>query len=589
MKQAAEINPVKRELIKNALVSMCDNMLGLVVRTARSQTLKSNLDFSATVCDPQGRLVAQGLALPSQLGSVMPALKGCMDYFGSDITDGDIWANNDPYAGASHLNDIFMFKPVFLEGECVAILGLVMHHSDLGGRVPGGNACDSSEIFQEGLRIPPSKVYEKNQPNITLLRIIEHNTRIPKRVMGDVQAQLSTLFGGEKELKAIIGDVGAKTYQTYTNELIDYAERLTRASIAALPDGVGEFTDWNDDDGAGNGPIRFQVKITKKGDEIVVDFAGTSPQGKGALQPNLAFTTSCTYAALRTIMDQDIPNNAGFYRAITVTAPPGCFVNAQFPAATGPRGQAGFRVRSVVFGAMAQWVPDRIPACTGGSEFGIVFAGMEKDNKPFLHLEFHNTTGQGGGPDRDGQDGGPYCIGNLANTPVEVIEAEGPLRIESYAFLPDTGGAGEFRGALGLVREYRLLADEATVQLRSDRHLHAPWGLFGGQSGSLARSLLNHGTVGETSLSSKFVRMMQKDDVFRAEMPGSGGFGDPFTRDTEAVRRDVVQGKVTQGHALSAYGVAFDENFQIDAVKTQAARARLSDTGNPGKDKRSSA
>ena len=569
-----EINPVKRELLKNALVSMCDNMLGLVVRTARSQTLKSNLDFSATVCDPQGRLVAQGLALPSQLGAVMPALKGCMDYFKDDIADGDMWANNDPYAGASHLNDIFMFKPVFLDGQCVAILGLVMHHSDLGGRVPGGNACDSSAIFEEGLRIPPSKVYENGKPNTTLLRIIEHNTRIPKRVMGDVQAQLSTLHGGEKELKAIISEVGAEAYRVYTAELIDYAERLTRASIASLPDGTGEFTDWNDDDGAGNGPIKFHVKITKKGEEILVDFTGTSPQGKGALQPNLAFTTSCTYAALRTIMDPDIPNNAGFYRPITVTAPPGCFVNAQYPAATGPRGQAGFRVRSVVFGAMAHWVPDRIPACTGGSEFGVVFAGVEKDNKPFLHLEFHNTTVQGGGPHSDGQDGGPYCIGNLANTPIEVIEAEGPLRIESYAFLPDTGGAGEFRGALGLVREYRLLADEATVQLRSDRHLHAPWGLFGGQSGSLARSLLNKGLPDETSLPSKFVRKMRKEDVFRAEMPGSGGYGDPFKRDPEAVRRDVVQGKVSQAHALEAYGVVLDAAMKVDEAKTRAARAR---------------
>lgn len=575
MKAPVKINPVKRELIKNALVSMCDNMLGLVVRTARSTNIKSTMDFSATICDRQGQLVAQGLALPAHLGSVMPALKGCLDYFGDDFAEGDIMANNDPYAGGSHLNDIFMFKPVFMNGECVAILGLILHHTDLGGRVPGGNATDSSEIFQEGLRIPPSKIHEAGKPNTTLIRLIEHNTRVPKRLMGDLLAQIATFEGAEKELRRIIIDIGLASYQAYTEELLDYTERLARANIAALPDGVAEFTDWNDDDGAGSGPVKLHVKITKRGGEFIVDFTGTAPQGRGAVHTNHAFTSSCTYATLRTVIDPDIPNNAGFYRAITIITPEGSFVNAKYPAAVGARGQVGFRIRSLVFGALAQIVPDRIPACTGGSEFGIVFAGYEHaERRPFLHLEYHNTTGQGGGPDHDGQDGGPYCIGNLANVPVEVIEAEGPIRVEEYALLPDTGGAGEFRGALGIARQYRLLAEEATVQLRSDRHLHPCWGLFGGQPGAVARSILNPGTDGCEALPSKFVRTMRKGDVFRAEMPGSGGYGNPFKRDPEAVLRDINQGKVTTEHALTAYGVAIDgKNGQLDLAQTERVRS----------------
>jgi N-methylhydantoinase B len=574
MSESVKIDPVKLELVKNALVSMCDNMLGLVVRTARSTNIKNTLDFSATVCDPQGRLVAQGLTLPAHLGAIMPALKGCLDYFGDDLADGDILANNDPYAGGSHLNDIFMFKPVFVNGECAAILGLIIHHTDLGGRVPGGNAADSSEIFQEGLRIPPSKIYTEGKPNITLLRIIEHNTRIPERAMGDVMAQIATLQGAHNELRTIIGDVGPQLFKIYANELLDYAERLARADIAAIPDGEAEFVDWIDDDGAGSPPVKLKVKITKRADQFIVDFDGTDPQGKGALQPNLAFTTSCTFAALRTTLDPEIPNNAGFYRAVTVTAPEGCFLNPRYPAATGARGLVGFRVRSLVFGALAQLLPDRVPACTGGSEFGIVFAGYEQaDRKPFLHLEYHNTTGQGASADRDGQDGGPYCIGNLANTPVEVIEAETPLRVEQYAFLPDTGGAGEFRGALGIVRQYRLMTEEATVQLRSDRQLHACWGLFGGQAGSLARSLLNPGADDAEALPSKFVRKMRRQDVFRAEMPGSGGYGNPIKRDPEAVRRDVIQGKVTIEHAKQAYGVVLDGSNNVDMTKTMAERA----------------
>lgn len=571
---ATNINPIRLELLKNALASMCDNMLGLVVRTARSTNIKNTMDFAATVCDPRGQLVAQGVALPAQLGAMMPALKGCLDWVGDDLNEGDIIASNDPYAGASHLNDVFMFKPVFVAGECVAILGLILHHTDLGGRAAGGNATDSSEIFQEGLRIPPCKIYEKGKPNVALFRVIEHNTRVPNRVMGDIRAQIATLDGGEIELRTIVSEFGVADYKAYTEELLNYTERLARANIAALPDGVVEFTDWNDDDGAGGGPVKLHVTLTKKGDTFTLDFTGTAPQGKGALQPNLHFTTSCACAALRTVIDPDIPNNAGFFRTVKIIAPEGCFLNPRYPAATGARGQVGFRIRSLVFGALAQLLPDRIPACTGGSEFGLVVAGLEaKTRKNFLHLEYHNTTGQGGGPVSDGQDAGPYCIGNLANVPVEIVEAESPLRIEEYAFLPDTGGAGQYRGGLGIVRQYKLLADEATLQLRSDRHLHPCWGLHGGQPGAVAKTFLNPGADNEVKLPSKFVRTIKKGDVFRAEMPGSGGYGDPRTRDPEAVRRDVMQGKVTVEHARSAYGVVIDaKTLAVDEAKTGKAR-----------------
>ncbi len=569
------VDPVRLELLKNAMVSICDNMLGLVVRTARSTNIKNTMDFSATICDAEGQLVAQGLAVPAHLGSVMPALRGCLDYFGDDVHEGDVLASNDPYAGGSHLNDIFMFRPVFVAGERIAWLGLILHHTDLGGRVPGGNATDSSEIFQEGLRIPPSKVVERGAPNVTLLRVIEHNTRIPQRMMGDVAAQIATLESAAGELHDLVSGMGAQAYRAHTDELLRYTERLTRARIAALPDGDVQFVDWNDDDGAGSGPIRFQVRIVKRADEFLVDFTGTSPQGRGAVHTNHAFTASCTYAALRTVLDPDMPNNAGFYRAIRVVTPEGSFVNARYPAALGSRGQAGFRIRSVVFGALAQLLPERMPACAGGSEFAVVFAGYEDHGrKPFLHLEFHNNTGQGGGPDRDGQDGGPYCIGNLANVPVELIEAENPILVDEYAFLPDTGGAGRFRGALGIARQYRLLADEATLQLRSDRHLHPCWGLWGGGAGSLARSLLDEGAGTLRETPSKFTRRVARGTVFRAEMAGSGGWGDPLERDPDAVGRDARQGKVTLEHARDAYAVVVrPDTFEIDPQATRRLRA----------------
>jgi N-methylhydantoinase B len=576
MSDSENIDPVKRELVKNALISICDTMLVTIVRTARSTNIKNTMDFSAALCDADGRLVAQGLAVPVHLGAIMPALKGCLDHFGEDVHEGDILTSNDPYSGCSHLNDIFMFKPVFAGGTRVAVLCLIMHHTDLGGRVPGGNAADSGEIFQEGLIVPPSKMLEQGKLNTTLLRIFEYNTRVRERMMGDIHAQVAALNTAEKDLHRYLQSTGAETLTRYMHDLVDYTERLTRAKIAALPDGTVEFTDWNDDDGAGGGPVRFHVTLTKRGDEFIVDFTGTSPQGRGALHTNYAFTASCTYAALRCVLDADIPNNAGFYAPITVIAPEGTFANVRYPAALGARGQGGYRIRSTVLGALTKLLPDVGAACAGGSEFAIVFAGYEGEaRKPFLHLEFHNCTGQGGGPDRDGQDGGPYAIGNLANVPVELLEAENPVLVEAYAFLPNSGGAGKYRGSLGIVRQYRILAEEATVNLRSDRHRHACWGIFGGKPGAMARSIVDPGTPAEEHTPSKWVRTMRRGQVFRGEMAGSGGYGHPIDRDPAAVLEDVRQEKITVAHAREEYGVCIDPSTgTVDVTATDALRGQ---------------
>ena len=566
------IDPIRLELIKNALVMASDNMMVSVLRTSRSTLVKANMDFSASICDATGEMVAQGLALPGHLGAMPPALKGCLDHFGDDIGPGDILASNDPYAGGSHLNDIFMFKPVFCDDTCICFVGLILHHTDLGGRVAGGQAADSDEIYQEGLRIPPSKIHIGGAPNDTLLRLIEHNTRVPETVLGDIRAQIAALITADGEIQKLTDTYGAAELRTYMNALIDYTERLVRNCIRELPDGESEFTEWNDDDGVGGGPVKIQLKLTVQGDEIIADYTGTSPQKGGALHPNYWFTASLTYAGIRAVLPPDTPNNAGFYRAVTVTAPPGCWVNPQFPAAVGARGQGGYRVRTVVTGALAMLYPDRMPACPGGNEFGLSVTGLTPERKRFLHVEFHNMTGRGGGPDQDGQDAGPYWLGNLSNTPIEVIEAENPLLIEEYGFLPDTGGPGKYRGGLGMARQYRLLAEQAIVQQRADRHLYPCWGLFGGKPGALSRScFIRDGEREEAP--AKFVRPMRKGEVFRSEMAGSGGYGHPFERDPEAVAEDVRQEKITVAHAESEYGVVVDRvTLLLDAVATTAKR-----------------
>ncbi len=573
----AEIDPIRLELIKNALTMVSDNIMVSVIRTSRSTVVKANLDFSAAIFDASGDMVAQGLALPGHLGAMMPALKGCLDYFGDDVQPGDVLANNDPYAGGSHLNDIFMYLPVFDAGRRICFLGLILHHTDLGGRVAGGQASDSDEIQQEGLRIPPSKIHQAGRPNDTLLRVIEHNTRVPDTMLGDIRAQIAALVAGAAEIEKLILNHGAEELTTYMGALCDYTERFVRAGIAALPDGEAEFTEWNDDDGVGGGPVRIQVKVTVAGDEITADFTGTSDQMGGALHTNYWFTASLTYAALRAVLPPETPNNAGFYRPIHVIAPEGSWVNPLFPAALGARGQGGYRVRTAVTGALVKLFPEAMPACPGGNEFGLSVTGLDENRKRFLHVEFHNMTGRGGGPDQDGQDAGPYWLGNLSNTPVEVIEAENPLRIEAYGFLPDTGGPGKYRGGLGMVRQYRMLNESQVVQQRADRHVHPCWGIFGGKPGAVSHSWFIRDGVAEEA-PAKFVRRMAGGEVFRSEMAGSGGYGDPLERDAEAVVEDIRQEKLGRAHAEAEYGVVVTgADPELDEAATTALRQRMAE------------
>ena len=568
-----EINPITRELVRNALVTIADNMIITVIRTSRSVVVKVNLDFSASVCDADGNMVAQGLALPTHLGATPPALKGCLDYFKDDIHPGDILISNDPYAGASHLNDVFMFKPVYIDGERVAFLGIILHHTDMGGRVPGGNAADSTEIYQEGLRIPPSKITEQGKPNTTLWRIVEHNVRVSDKVVGDFRSQVSALDVAEREMHRLLTQYSGGEIKAYVPDLLAYAEALTRDAIRKLPDGKVSFTDYNDDDGVSDKPVKIHATMEVKGDEIEVDFTGTDPQTSGALNPNYWFTASCIFAGIRTALGPDIPTNQGFYRPITVKAPPGSWVNPVFPAPFGARGQGSYRIRTMGLGLLTELLPGQRPACPGGSEFAVAIAGYEgEERKPFLLLEFHNMTGLGGGPEWDGQDAGPYYLGNVANVPVEIIEAESPVRIETYAFLPDTEGVGRYRGALGIVRQYRLLASQAMVQLRSDRQKFTPWGVMGGGGGAPGRVIKNPDGDAQI-LRSKFISIFTYGDVLRGEMPGSGGYGDPFTREPAAVLEDVLDQKLSIARARQAYGVVVSPDvLTIDWSATSDAR-----------------
>ena len=331
--RAGPTDPTQIEVVHNALSGISDAMAVTLVRTSRSSIVRLGYDFSTGLLSPDGELVGQGLCQPIHMGGMPPALNACVEHYEGRIFPGDILINNDPYEGGSHLPDIFMFKPVFAGETLIAYACAMSHHTDVGGRVAGGNSSDCTEIYQEGLRIPPLKLYERGEPNRTLFRIIEKAVRVPDKVLGDLRGQVSALRLAEEELVRLAGRHGAERFLELQGEVLDYTENLTRMRIRELPDGAFSFTDHVDDDGFGCGPIAIVANLVKEGDEIRVDFTGTSPQVKGAINNPLDSTKSMVYAVTRAVLGGEIPNTGGYFRPVTVTAPEGTYVNPRPPAA----------------------------------------------------------------------------------------------------------------------------------------------------------------------------------------------------------------------------------------------------------------
>jgi N-methylhydantoinase B len=382
-------DPIEFELFKNSLFSIADEMALTIFRTTYSGVLKDNMDYSTAMFDGSGKLAAQGLTLPGHLGSMPTAMAAIREAFEGKIEPGDVFILNDPFQGGMHLPDIFVFKPIFCGGGLLAWAGTVCHHTDVGGRVPGSNASDSTEIYQEGLRIPPLKLFDRGARNDTLWTVIERNVRVPVKVFGDLRAQLAACHISERSLIELAGHYGVEKIGHYMTELIDYSERMTRAAIRELPDGVYSFLDHIDDDGIDVGkPIPLAVTVTKSGDQILVDWTGSSPQVKGAINNTLSFTKSASYCAIRSILPGDIPNNQGVFRAIEVTAPPGTIANGVLPAACAARGLTGFRMVDCMFGALAQMLPDKVFASSDGGNTGISIGGWDADRRPFIYVDF---------------------------------------------------------------------------------------------------------------------------------------------------------------------------------------------------------
>jgi len=572
MRPAVVSDPITFAVVKSALDAIVDEMAYTVIRTARSEIVKDVMDYSAALCDGRGRMIAQAKTIAQHLGAIPDAMDTMLRLFADDLHPGDALIINDPYEGGMHLPDVFMFLPVFLEARLQGFAVVIAHQTDMGGRVAGSNASDSTEIYQEGLRIPVVKLYARGVPNRSVFRIIEKNVRVPERVLGDLGAQYAACKVGEREYLKLLGRYGEAATHEYTDALLAYAERMTRGELRTWPRGSYTFTDHLDSDGLSDDPVPLRVTITVHDDgHLTCDWTGSAPQVRAALNSTLSFTKSCTYLSVRSVLRQDVPNNAGVFRCIDVIAPEGTILNPRLPGACAARALTGYRLLDVMLGALAQIVPDRVPAAGEGGNTVLSIGGYRPDGRPFVIVDMI-CGAWGARPDKDGIEAITNPSQNMSNTPVEVLEAQHPIRIDEYALVPDSCGAGRWRGGLGLARQYTLLNSEASLQLRSDRMRFRPYGLAGGQPARGTRNVLNPEREAR-AMPAKFFYAMRAGDTIRHEQPGGGGFGDPFMRDPERVAADVRNEKVTLEYARREHGVVLDPiALKVDADATRRLR-----------------
>lgn len=568
-------DPIRLELIKNALGSIVDEMVLTVVRIAYSSIMKDTMDLSSAFCDRQGRMIAQGLSVPLHLGSFPDAMAAVRKAFGDTLDADDVVILNDPYHGGMHLPDIFMFKPVFVDGRHLGYAVIVAHHNDVGGRVPGSSAADSTEIFQEGIRIPPIRLYRQGRLNDAVMQMLLLNVRVPDTVAGDLDAQLAACRIAERGLRELAHRHGVRELEDAFEQLLDYSERIARRTIQDLPDGTYTFVDHLDDDGVQAGqPVRIQLALTISGDHLKADFTGSAPQVRGAINATYSFTCSAVYFAVRSIIAGDVPNNAGFFRPIEVVAPLGTVLNPRMPGACAARGVTGFRVIDAMFGALSRVIPDRVRAAGEGGTTSYSLASRD-DNGAFGLFREAVMGAWGAGNSWDGVDGVANPAANISNAPVELIEHQAPVLVERYALAPDTGGAGRMRGGLAVERQFRLRAHQATLQLRSDRRQHPPHGIAGGHPGAGSGTWVS-ADDGWRLMPTKFIQALTHGQQVRHVTAGGGGFGDPRQRDPHAVLQDVRNGKVSLENAAALYAVAILPGpWRIDQDATEALRGAV--------------
>lgn len=553
---SAKLDPIKLEILWNGLRSITDETFVALTKSAYSTNIKERRDHSTAIMDREGRLVVQASqALPIHIASMSGLMTCLLEKFGHDIQDGDIFVANDPHtAGGTHLPDVNMARPVFVDKELIGFVCNIAHHADIGGMAPGSMAGGMSEIFQEGLRIPVIRLFRKGELQQDIMDLLLLNVRIPLERRGDYFAQIAACRLGGQRLVDVTNDYGKTFLLAAFDEIIVRTEQRLRRALAEAPDGVYEFEDMMDSDGIDTFDIPICLTLTIKNDSVHFDFSGTAKQVPGNINVTMNATQASACYALKALLDPDVPNNEGILNVVKINAPKGTLLNASFPAPVAARAHTCQRIVDVVFGALAKALPDKVVAAANGANTTAVFAGTDpRTGSGYLYLETLGG-GVGGRPTKDGKDGVQAHITNTSNLPVEAIEMEYPLLVEEYSLVEDSGGAGEYRGGMGLRRVVRPVDHRCTFNGVGERFRHRPWGLQGGKPGAGGRFQIRESNGHTRRLDDKpgEVRVAE-DQAIIVETPGAGGYGSPNRRALERIKLDRDSNKFSKRYIKAQY------------------------------------
>lgn len=575
------VDNVTLQVLANHCRAAAENMAYTLYRTAHSTFVKETEDFTVMVMDRTGRVVA----VPMDLGATW--YPGMNYNRAIELIDnyrpGDIAFTNDPYSGylATHAPDTHLWKPIFHEGEIVCFVGGHVHNTDMGGAVPASLSRSLTEIHQEGIRFPPMILMRDGVFDETILRIMMMNVRKPQLNMGDLKALAGALNTGERKIRAMIAKFGAEGFMNGLDRLMDYAEHQARDILRSIPDGEYVFSDYADEDGVDGNPCRLALKLTIRGDAAILDFTGSDPQLGSSLNvptgsdPRHTLLLVGVYYVLYTLNPQ-LLLNSGLTRPFTCIAPEGTVLNPSFPAAVGMRSLTCARLRSLIFGAFSLAAPERLPAAPAGSSSIVnVMTTDEKTHRSVIAAINPVVGGGGGMPHRDGPNGSGADSAYLKNTPIEITETEVPIQFVRYGLLPDSGGAGRWRGGLATVMEFKVFSPHSRITVRNrDRSHFRPWGTLGGHSAETSNFIINPGRLNQRILGNTDIAVTEPGDVIHIHSPGGGGRGPALAREPERVLLDVERGYVSREKARELYGVVIEDGV-LDLAATAALRERM--------------
>jgi len=565
MDDSRNLDLVTMNIIENTMISICREMGIVLMKTSYSTIFNEALDFTCAIASPAGEMLAVAEFCPAQIGGMPLLIRSCLQEIPlREIEPGDVLVHNDPYRGGLHTPEHTLFCPVFAGDEIVAFTVAIGHVAEVGGMVPGGFPSEATEIFHEGIRVPPVKIKKRGKDVPEVWKLWLANVRTPRYNYGDMRALISGVELGVRRIGDVVEKYGREVFEKNCADLMDYAEARMRAEIAEIPDGTYRFVDYMDNDGVSDSAIRIETCCHVQGERIIIDFTGSSPQVAGPINATLGVSWSASYNALLHLTDPTIPKNSGCFRPIKVIAPQGTVVNVNYPAPeVGGNTEAHPRIAGAVIGALAQAAPQRAMAAEGGTHLNFVFGGQDKKNGEYFACYDIEVVGWGARPFADGNDATDSINGNCRVIPVEVFETRYPWLTEQYSLRTDSGGVGEFRGGLGTSKTFRCLDAEITCTQLTDRHEHRAWGFAGGGSGAPGATLFQAaGSDTWQSMVEAFNKRstskwsnvtVKPGDRIEIRTPGGGGWGEAARRDPAAVANDAAEGFISEASARNEY------------------------------------